>query len=95
MEYKLVSPLLTRHVEPWADYMGQNNVFDKMPPAREAVMIRKAVEFGWFAGDAPNVDEMLPVDTVKLGTTIIRTFNEVMGFNRPNLPAASPDTPKE
>ena len=89
-EYKFVSPLKTRHVEPWAEYVRDAKVLDMSLIAKNATVIRKAMEFGWFdlkEGDVIDVDEMVPADVVELGTRIWNAYSAAMGFDLPNSPA--------
>jgi hypothetical protein len=94
MEYKLVSPLKTRHVEPWAEYVFSEKVIDHSQPATSAMVVRKAVECGWFEGEKPDADEMEPKDVVNLATMIYKAYSVSMGFDLKNSPARQPITPK-
>lgn len=94
MEYKLVNPLKTRHVEPWAEYIFSEKVNEHSQPAASAMVVRKAAECGWFDGEKPDVDEMEPKDVVNLATTIYKAYSVSMGFDSKNLPSRQPTTPK-
>lgn len=96
MTYKIALPLKTRQVEPWADYVFSNHVFDKPQPVLGAIVIRKAIEFNWFDGDKPaDVDEMLPKDVVELSTQIIEAFSHAMGFDEKNSQGKPPTSQKK
>jgi hypothetical protein len=95
MAYKLVSVLKTRHVEPWAEYIFTNKVLDKPQPGGSADIVRKASEFGWFDGDMPDVDDMIPSDVVALGTMVMQAYSASMGFDLKNSQRRQPVTPPE
>jgi hypothetical protein len=95
MEYKIIAPLRTKHVEPWAAYVWDNKVLEMSHPASEATVIRKAAEFGWFGSEEPNVDEMLPTEVVELGTKVLAAYSAAMGFDGPNSHARPRTTPKD
>jgi hypothetical protein len=94
MTYKLTAPLLTRHVEPWSEYIFANKVLDKSQPTVAATAVRKAVEFGWFDGEKPNVDDMPPVEVLELSTLVFEAFGHAMGFDTKNLPGKPQTSPK-
>jgi len=95
MTYTLITPLKTRHVEPWAEYIQENKVFEKSHPAMEACVVRKAAECGWFDGDKPNVDEMLPKDLLELSTQVMNAYSAAMGFDTKNSRSRPQPTPTE
>lgn len=96
MEYKIISPLKTRHVEGWeAEVIGVQKANQKPPLSGGAIAIRQAVEFGWFEGEKPNVDEMEPKDVVTLATKVWQAYSAAMGFDVKNSPARSPITQKK
>ena len=95
MEYKLISVLKTRHVEPWAEYVYGENVNDKPQPGASASVVRQAVKCGWFDGTPPDADDMEPKDVVALATMIYRAYAAAMGVPLKNLHERSSDTPKE
>jgi hypothetical protein len=97
MEYKFYEHYTTRQVEPFVEYIGSRHSLDKLPPAREADFIRAAILSKWFDGDAPTnemVGDMEPIETLKLGTEVLKVYNRIMGFDFPNLPARSRTTSK-
>lgn len=94
MEYKLVNPLRTRHVEPWAEYVFSEKIVEHSQPMASALAVRKAVELKWFDGEQPNVDELEPLEVIKLSTMVWSGYSESMGFDAKNLPGRSQTTPK-
>ena len=95
MKYKLISPLKTRNVEPWAEYIQTEKVMDHSQPMASAMAVKKAAECGWFDGDKPDVDELEPKDVIELATLIYQSYSASMGFDSKNSPARVPTTPKE
>ena len=95
MKFKLVNPLKTRHVEPWAEYIQSEKVMEHSQPKASSLAVKKAVECGWFDGDLPDVDELEPKDVIELATHIYKSYSASMGFDSKNLPARQPTTPKD
>jgi hypothetical protein len=81
MTFKLIYPLKTRHVEGWAEYINDNKVHEKSHPASEAIAVRQAVKFGWFDGDQPDVDEMEPMEVIKLAEMVYKAYSASLGFD--------------
>lgn len=95
MKYKLVSPLKTRHVEPWAEYIQTEKVMEHSQPKASSMAVKKAIECGWFDGELPDIDELEPKDVIDLATLVYKSYSVSMGFDSKNLPARQPTTPKE
>jgi hypothetical protein len=95
MKYKLISPLKTKNVEPWAEYIQVEKVMDRSQPKASSMAVKKAVECGWFDGEVPDVDELEPKDVIELATLIYQSYSASMGFDSKNLPARVQTTPKE
>jgi hypothetical protein len=73
VKYKLVVPLKTRHVEPWAEYIQSEKVMEHSQPKASSLAVKKAAECGWFDGELPDVDELEPKDVIELATLIYNT----------------------
>jgi hypothetical protein len=95
MEYKICDPLKTRQVEPWEKYMFDNHLFTAAPITANRNAIVKAVEFGWYDGEAPKIEQIDdPKVILELGTQVVQAYNAIMGFNVKNSRAARQTTPK-
>ena len=82
--YKIVPVLKTRHVEPWAEYVFSEKILEKSQLHAASMAIKKAVECGWFEGDQPDVDEMLPKDVIELSEKLFKAHNKSMGIDEKN-----------
>lgn len=88
MEYKIVTPLKTKHVEPWeASVMGEQKVTQKTPLTGAKIAVRGAIEFGWYEGEVPNIDEMEPTEVLGLGKAVFGAYSRAMGFDKKKSPA--------
>jgi hypothetical protein len=94
MEYKICDPLKTRHVVPFEKYIEDNKVLSLSPLVSAATAVRQAVEHGWFDGDKPDVDDMLPADVLALSTKIWNAYFGALGFDAKNLLARQRTSPK-
>ena len=94
MEYKICDPLKTRHIVPWEQFVENNKVFQLPPLAASVASVRKAAECGWYEGDKPNVDDMLPAEVVALSTAVLGAYSAALGFDAKKLLARRRITPK-
>ena len=82
--YKIISVLKTRHVEPCVEYVHSEKLLEKSHLHASVMAVKKAVECGWFEGDQPDVDEMLPKDVIELSAKCFEAHNKSMGINVKN-----------
>jgi hypothetical protein len=95
-DYKIVKPLLTRHVEPFLDWWKATEEARKTQTLVTASkqIVLQAAGLGWFEGEKPDPDNMPPVEMAKLGTALVAALNEAMAFDVPNSQPAPQDMPK-
>jgi hypothetical protein len=95
-EYKIVKPLLTKHVEPfldwWRDTKEERNKQTILTANKNIVL--KAVELAMFEGEKPDPDNMEPKEVIKLGDAIASAQDAAVDINIPNSQPAPPDMPK-
>lgn len=96
MDYKLIPVLKTRNVEPWAEYVYvTDKPLEHSQPKAASMIVKKAVECGWFIDPQPDTEDMIPSEVIQLMTMIMRAYSACMGFDSKNLHAGPPTTPKE